>query len=151
MKVDMNMGSGTIWRVWLPLVAGLVGLGGIFQAAPEPHGLARLIGLIFGLILGLIGLGGVILSRYTLGRSFSISAKATALVTTGIYSRIRNPIYVSGMIFIAGAIIMLGRFELLAIFLVLVPLQIIRARREAAVLEAKFGDAYREYRKHTWF
>jgi protein-S-isoprenylcysteine O-methyltransferase Ste14 len=34
---------------------------------------------------------------------------------------------------------------------VLIPVQIIRARREAAVLEAKFGDAYREYRKRTWF
>jgi protein-S-isoprenylcysteine O-methyltransferase Ste14 len=40
---------------------------------------------------------------------------------------------------------------LLAVLLVLVPMQIIRARREAAVLEAKFGDAYREYRQRTWF
>ena len=31
------------------------------------------------------------------------------------------------------------------------PYQIMRARREAAVLEATFGDAYREYRKRTWF
>jgi protein-S-isoprenylcysteine O-methyltransferase Ste14 len=28
--------------------------------------------------------------------------------------------------------------------------QTIRARREACVLEDKFGDAYREYRKRTW-
>ena len=40
---------------------------------------------------------------------------------------------------------------LLIVLLVLVSMQIIRARREAAVLEAKFGDAYREYRKRTWF
>jgi protein-S-isoprenylcysteine O-methyltransferase Ste14 len=46
---------------------------------------------------------------------------------------------------------MIGRPEGFAIFLVLIPLQIIRARREAAVLEAKFGDEYREYRKRTWF
>jgi protein-S-isoprenylcysteine O-methyltransferase Ste14 len=30
-------------------------------------------------------------------------------------------------------------------------MQTIRARREAQVLEAAFGDAYREYRRHTWF
>ena len=99
----------------------------------------------------MIGLGGVILARYTLGRSFSVTAKATALVTRGIYSRIRNPIYISGEIFLAGLVLILWRLDLLIILLVIAPVQIIRARREAAVLEAKFGDAYREYRKRTWF
>src|ERR1035437_10186315 len=77
------MDRGTILRVWLPLAGGLWGLGWVFQFGPGPHGLARLIGLL----LGLIGLAGVILSRYTLGRSFSVAPKATALVTSGIYSR----------------------------------------------------------------
>jgi protein-S-isoprenylcysteine O-methyltransferase Ste14 len=143
----IKMDRGTIWRVWLPLIAGLLALGTIFQSGPGPHGLARSIGLL----LGLIGLAGVILSRYTLGRSFSIAPRATALVTRGIYSRIRNPIYVSGMIFLVGLALILWRPELLIVLLALVPVQIIRARREAAVLEAKFGDAYREYRKRTWF
>ena len=134
-------------RVWLPLVVGLWVLGWIFQFGPGPHGLARLIGLL----LGLIGLGGVILARYTLGRSFSIAPKATALVTSGIYSRIRNPIYIFGMIFLIGLALIVGRPQLLVILAVLIPMQIVRARREAAVLEAKFGDAYREYRKRTWF
>jgi protein-S-isoprenylcysteine O-methyltransferase Ste14 len=141
------MDRGTILRVWLPLVAALWVLGWLFQFGPGPHGLARLIGLL----LGLIGLGGVILARYTLGRSFSVTAKATALVTRGIYSRIRNPIYISGEIFLAGLVLILWRLDLLIILLVIAPVQIIRARREAAVLEAKFGDAYREYRQRTWF
>jgi protein-S-isoprenylcysteine O-methyltransferase Ste14 len=55
------------------------------------------------------------------------------------------------MFFVAGAVLILWRFELLIVLLVLIPVQIIRARREAAVLEAKFGDEYREYRKRTWF
>jgi protein-S-isoprenylcysteine O-methyltransferase Ste14 len=142
-----KMDRGTILRVWLPLVGGLWSLGWVFQSPPGPHGLARSIGLL----LGLIGLAGVIFSRYTLGRSFSVAPKATALVTRGIYSRIRNPIYVSGMIFLVGLVLIVGRPELLTVLLVLIPVQIIRARREAAVLEAKFGDAYREYRKRTWF
>ena len=141
------MDRGTILRVWLPLVAGLCGLAWIFQSGPGPHGPVRSVGLL----LGLLGLAGVIVSRYTLGRSFSVAPKATALVTRGIYSRIRNPIYVSGMIFLLGLVVLVGRPQLLAILLVLIPMQIIRARREAAVLEAKFGDAYLEYRKHTWF
>jgi len=141
------MDRGTILRVWLPLVVGLWVLGWLYQFGPGPHGLAR----STGLLLGLIGLGGVILARYTLGRSFSVTAKATALVTRGIYSRIRNPIYTSGEICLAGLVLILWRLDLLIILLVIVPVQIIRARREAAVLEAKFGDAYREYRKRTWF
>src|SRR5258708_29827489 len=138
------MDRGTIWHVWLPLVVGLWALAVIFHAWPGP---VRLIGLL----LGLIGLGGTIVARYTLGRSFSWVPKATGLVSGGIYSRIRNPIYVSGTILVAGVALMMGRAELLAILLVLIPVQIIRARREAAVLEAKFGDEYREYRKRTWF
>jgi protein-S-isoprenylcysteine O-methyltransferase Ste14 len=141
------MDRGTTLRVWLPLVAGLLLLGLIVLSAPGPHGLARSIGLL----LAPIGLAGVILSRYTLGRSFSVAPRATALVTRGIYSRIRNPIYISGVVFLIGLALILGRPELLAVLLVIIPMQIIRARREAAVLEAKFGDAYREYRERTWF
>jgi protein-S-isoprenylcysteine O-methyltransferase Ste14 len=141
------MDRGTIVRVWLPMVAGLLVLGWIFHSVPERYGPTRLIGLL----VALIGLAGVILSRYTLGRSFSVAPKATALVTSGIYSRIRNPIYISGMIFLIGVVLIVERPKLLAVLFVLIPMQIIRARREAAVLEAKFGDAYREYRKRTWF
>jgi protein-S-isoprenylcysteine O-methyltransferase Ste14 len=140
------MDRGTILRVWLPMVAGLLVLGWIFHSVPEPDSPTRLIGLL----VALIGLAGVILSRYTLGRSFSIAPKATALVTSGIYSRIRNPIYISGMIFLIGVVLIVERAKLLAVLLVLIPMQIIRARREAAVLEKKFGDEYREYRKRTW-
>jgi protein-S-isoprenylcysteine O-methyltransferase Ste14 len=143
----MGMDRAPILHVWLPLIAGLWGLGAIFLFGTGPHGPARVIGLL----LGLIGLGGVILSRHTLGRSFSVVPKATALVTHGIYSRIRNPIYICAEIFLVGVVLILWRIELLIILLVLVPVQILRARREATVLEARFGETYREYRKRTWF
>ena len=103
------------------------------------------------MLLGLIGLAGVIVSRYTLGRSFSVAPKQPRSSPRGIYSRIRNPIYISGEIFLAGLILILWRLDLLVILLVIAPVQIFRARREAVVLEAKFGDAYREYRQRTWF
>ena len=143
----MGMDRAPILHAWLPLIAGLLGLGAIFLFGTGPHGPARVIGLL----LGLIGLGGVILSRHTLGRSFSVVPKATVLVTHGIYSRIRNPIYICEEIFLVGVVLILWRIELLIILLVLVPVQILRARREATVLEARFGEAYREYRKRTWF
>jgi|SRR5277367_1292588 len=141
------MDIGTILRVWLPLAGGLWGLGCIYEFGPGPHGLARMLGLL----LSLVGLAGVIVARYTLGKSFSVAAKATALVPSGIYSRIRNPIYISGELFIAGVVVMIWKPYLLIVLLALIPIQIVRARREAAVLEEKFGDAYRAYRAGTWF
>ncbi|MGP8250903.1 MAG: methyltransferase family protein [Terracidiphilus sp.] len=91
------------------------------------------------------------IARVQLGRSFSIQAKASELVTTGIYSRIRNPIYFFGALTILGVIVWTGRPQLLVIYVILFPLQIIRARKESQVLAARFGDAYLEYKKKTWF
>jgi protein-S-isoprenylcysteine O-methyltransferase Ste14 len=91
------------------------------------------------------------LARLQLGRSFAISAQAKELVTHGLYSKIQNPVYVFGTIFFAGLFVFFNRPALFLLFLILVPLQCIRIRAERRVLEAKFGDAYREYRKRTWF
>lgn len=138
---------GSILRVWLPLLAGLYAIYVTFVLGPGPHDASRWLGLA----LCLIGMSGVTVARATLGRSFSVMAKAKELVTTGIYSRIRNPIYISSVILITGLILIVRRPAVALFLVVILPLQIIRARREAAVLEAKFGDAYREYRKGTWF
>jgi protein-S-isoprenylcysteine O-methyltransferase Ste14 len=90
-------------------------------------------------------------ARVQLGRSFSVKAKATELVTHGIYSRIRNPIYVFGTLFAAGFILIMGRPIWLLLAVALIPMQVVRARKEARVLEEKFGEQYRLYRARTWF
>jgi protein-S-isoprenylcysteine O-methyltransferase Ste14 len=104
-----------------------------------------------GSALLVIGMAGIATARYQLGRSFALKAEARQLVTHGVYSKIRNPIYVFGMVMIAGFVLLLRQ----PIFWLLVPaiamMQTLRARREARVLEAAFGDAYREYRRKTWF
>lgn len=142
------MDRGSILRVWLPLGVGLYAAYFVFVHGPGPRDAVRWVGLT----VCLVGLSGVILGRYTLGRSFSIVPKATELVTTGIYSRIRNPIYVSSVTLILGLVVMMRRASwLLLALIVIIPMQMVRARREARVLEAKFGDAYREYRARTWF
>jgi protein-S-isoprenylcysteine O-methyltransferase Ste14 len=91
------------------------------------------------------------LARIQLGKSFSVQAKATALVTRGLYSRIRNPIYVFGSVMIAGICLFFLHPEYLLIVVALVTMQTIRARKESAVLEAAFGDEYRRYKAQTWF
>jgi protein-S-isoprenylcysteine O-methyltransferase Ste14 len=104
-----------------------------------------------GTALVVVGLLFIGIARYQLGRSFSVKAEAHELVTTGLYSKIRNPIYVFGMVMITGMILILGRPEGWLVLIAAVVGQTIRARREARVLEAAFGDAYREYRSKTWF
>jgi len=91
------------------------------------------------------------LARFQLGRAFSVEAKATALVTTGLYSRIRNPIYVFGGFMVAGIVLLLEKPWFLLVLLFLIPLQVVRSRKEAQVLEAQFGTAYQDYKRQTWF
>jgi protein-S-isoprenylcysteine O-methyltransferase Ste14 len=114
---------------------------------PGPWDLSRSLGTT----LILIGIGGIALARYQLGRSFAIRAEAHKLVTHGVYSKIRNPIYVFGTAAIAGFVLVLHQTIGWLVLLAIVVLQVVRARREARVLEAAFGDAYREYRSKTWF
>jgi protein-S-isoprenylcysteine O-methyltransferase Ste14 len=106
---------------------------------------------IAGLAIAAPAFALFVLARLQLGSAFSARAKAgVALVTTGIYARIRNPIYVFGGLSIAGVIIWAHRPWLLLVFAVLIPLQVWRVRNEERVLEAKFGDAYRAYKAQTW-
>jgi protein-S-isoprenylcysteine O-methyltransferase Ste14 len=80
-----------------------------------------------------------------------VRAKASTLVTTGLYSRIRNPIYVFGGLMIAGIMIWADRPWLLLGFAVLIPLQVYRSRKEGRVLEETFGASYLDYKRQTWF
>jgi protein-S-isoprenylcysteine O-methyltransferase Ste14 len=59
---------------------------------------------IAGLIVALVGLGFRILSRIHLGDSFSVKSEAKKLVTSGMYSKIRNPIYIFSLLAFTGVI-----------------------------------------------
>jgi protein-S-isoprenylcysteine O-methyltransferase Ste14 len=119
----------------------------ILQASRMPWTPAHIIGMSIAVPAFLL----LIVARLQLGGAFSVQAKATILVTTGLYARIRNPIYVFGALFIAGIIIWFGRPWLLLTFVVLIPMQILRSRKEAKVLEEKFGPAYVAWKQKTWF
>src|SRR4051794_31503582 len=104
-----------------------------------------------GTTLALAGFAGIVAARFQLGRSFSVRPEAHQLVTGGIYSKIRNPIYIFGTILFSGVILVVQRPMLWLVLAALVTVQVIRARKEAQVLENAFGEAYRDYRRKTWF
>jgi protein-S-isoprenylcysteine O-methyltransferase Ste14 len=93
----------------------------------------------------------VVIARIQLGKSFSVRPEAKDLVIHGLYARIRNPMYVFLDMMVFGLIIALHLHWLLVMLAGLVGFQVLQARREADVLHAKFGQAYLNYRKQTWF
>jgi protein-S-isoprenylcysteine O-methyltransferase Ste14 len=128
----------------------IVGFGiGFVLWKNQPHSWTPL--HIFGLCLFLAGFILWTVARFQLGASFAVTAQARQLVSHGLYSKIRNPIYIFGSCVIAGVFLALGHPWWLLVFLVVIPMQIWRARKEAAVLEAKFGEQYRAYKASTWF
>src|SRR5437588_11235084 len=114
---------------------------------PGPWSTARWFCLSIGLPAAVL----IFVARWQLGRSFSVTPQASQLVTHGLYSKIRNPIYVFSGLMLAGIVIALERPYALLFLLVLIPVQVLRANKEAKVLEAKFGETYREYKAKTWF
>jgi|ERR1039457_2759704 protein-S-isoprenylcysteine O-methyltransferase Ste14 len=106
---------------------------------------------IAGAIVAIAGYLLLITARLQLGRSFSVSPQAKELVTHGLYSRIRNPIYVSVGVMWLGLIVALHLYWLILPFLVMLFVQVFRSGQEARVLREKFGQTYLDYRKLTWF
>ncbi len=107
---------------------------------------------IIGLSIGAIGFVLWMVARQQLGKSFTVSAQAKALVTTGLYSKIRNPIYFFGGVAFVGVFLAWGNmYALVGVIAIYFTMQVLRARKESAVLEQAFGDEYRRYKASTWF
>ncbi len=127
--------------------SGVVVILALVTFWPGDWNLARWVGLAITVPAAVL----LLVARYQLGRSFAITPQARELVTRGVYSRIRNPMYVFSALLVLGLVLSLQKLILFVIPVIIAPVQVIRARQEARVLEEKFGDTYREYRKKTWF
>jgi len=135
-----------IQNILLTLIAAGAAAYAGWELAPAIWTPLRVVGLCLAVAAFMLWT----VARFQLGTSLTVTAKAKQLVARGVYSRIRNPIYLFGSLFLTGYILLLGRPWWLLVFVGLLPLQIWRARKEAQVLEAKFGEEYRRYRAGTW-
>ncbi len=140
---------------------------GVFMKPPKLYGLALLCGFIidlalpFGIFeywaqffLGILFIGGgVVLAAWSIhlfsaaGTNVPTDKPATALVTTGPYRHMRNPIYVGLTALYAGTAIL---FDWPAALALLLPVLYLMNKkviaREEEYLAAKFGDDYLKYK-----
>ena len=106
----------------------------------------------YSLAIGMSGLALWIIGMAYLGKALRILPGADIIVARGVYHFIRHPIYVGivfthfGLFFACGS-----TFGMIYLFVIIIPLNIIRAQLEEEAMLAKFGDRYRTYHNLTWF
>lgn len=141
---------------WPPILLLAVVAGAVImdRSIPLPWpGLDDLAARIVGLA---IGTGGILLAvwatwtMHRAGTTVMPHQTADVLVTTGPFARLRNPIYVADIMLLLGGaevtkniwfVIGAAIFGVLVTFLAILP--------EERHLEARFGDAYRNYKSRS--
>ncbi len=90
-------------------------------------------------------------ARWQLGTAFTVGAEARHLVTRGLYSKIRHPIYVFGTMAFLFIGLALQGWAAVFIWAIVLLIQVMRLRREDQLLAQAFGPEYAAYRSRTWF
>jgi protein-S-isoprenylcysteine O-methyltransferase Ste14 len=100
---------------------------------------------MMGLGIVLVGVFLRVLAFKEIPRTYRIDR----LVTSGVYSKTRNPVYLSFIIIILG-IAVFSRRSLTALWIVESALVFYWvAKREESDLESKFGEQYRTYKRNV--
>lgn len=104
---------------------------------------------IIGLVLFLASYGFWILARVQLGKYFSVKAEARGLVTSGLYKKFRNPVYIFSTLATLGAILPSNSKMQYVLLILIIIMQIVRAKKEQALLKKTFGVSYDMYAAKT--
>lgn len=111
-----------------------------------PLNLIGLASIVCGLFLGVTG--NSMFKRH--GTTIKPFEESSTLVTTGVFRFSRNPMYLGIVLILIGLGVVLGTaapFIVLPVFVWLIVTRFII--KEEAMLEAQFGDAYRDYKRHV--
>jgi protein-S-isoprenylcysteine O-methyltransferase Ste14 len=104
---------------------------------------ARWIGLGFVILGWGLGIGAVVQLRGL--------ENIDHLVTTGLFSRIRHPLYTGFILWILGWGVFHGAGLSLAVGILSIGNILYWRRWEDEALESRYGVLYKEYRARTWF
>lgn len=108
---------------------------------------------IIGLTMVIVGIGISLRARYQLGTNWTNGyeyqiKKDQNLITTGMYSYIRHPIYLGLTVSFIGGELVAESWLFVSYCFLLVGFYT-QARREEKILLAHFGNAYKSYMKKT--
>jgi protein-S-isoprenylcysteine O-methyltransferase Ste14 len=112
------------WRIAVPGVVWWIGSGLVVAALV----------LAFGGLLQLRGLENI-----------------EHLVTTGLFSKLRHPMYTGFILWIAGWVVCYGAIASLVPAALCIGNILFWRRLEEVELESQYGEEYRSYRRGTWF
>lgn len=140
--------------VYLSTLALIAVILGIFKIGTmdylPSYETARIVGLIFFLVFSWVQ----VLSVKTMGENYSqeiLILKNHKLVTTGIFSVVRHPQYLSQILMDLGAAAALLSYIVLPIALLEIPFLIMRAVMEEKLLVKYFKDEFTAYKKKSGF
>ncbi len=133
---------------WLPRLAALAGLLMLYGLLLFPRTAPAAAWDSAALALLVAGHFLCAVTLLQLGRSFSVMPEARKLVTVGLYSRIRHPLYMAEAVATLGVFLLYRSTGAALLVAAQFAVQLWRMREEEKVLEAEFPD-YATYRART--
>ncbi len=105
-----------------------------------------------GVALCLAGLGILVLSLVSFGKSFRVGIDVDQpgrLVTTGVFARSRNPIYVGFFVFLVGQLLVFPNWVPLIYLVAATALFHRQVLREEEFMRQRYGHIYADYCRHV--
>ncbi len=134
--------QGLFWGLSMWAISKVFGALSLSFALRKP--LAFVL-ISFGLCLDLISINGFRCARTTVN-PIKIE-KASRLVTSGLYSISRNPMYLGLALILMGWAILLGNpINIAPLILFILFMNILQIKPEERILEQKFGQDYLRYK-----
>lgn len=105
---------------------------------------------IAGVVSTIVSFGFWIAARIQLGNAFTLAPEAMYIVRNGLYSKLRHPVYYFSILVLIGLGLYIWNLYTIIPVAALIILEVVRIRKEEAVLTQAFGKDYVDYKSKTW-
>jgi len=105
-----------------------------------------------GVALVIVLMGGISWAQNSLGSNVTktvVTKDEHTLITAGPYRWVRHPLYTLGILFFIALSLISATWYFVAVMALSVVPLVARTSQEEAMLLARFGDQYQDYRKRT--